>query len=178
MAKKAIAFAVIFAALLGLASCGEVQEQQTQSAVYTPLGEKFSVLDANFTVKTLEKVSGLQFETEKGRMENRWPGSGMFYILKMEIEPTEKSTLDLGKVRYEIVDVNGQRYYAAKNEVNQLYGAKLKLTPLTGYKTKPTSKIESFLIFDCSVGIQGLTFEIVKTDQDPERVLAVVDLKE
>lgn len=178
MAKKAIAFALIFAALFGLASCGETQEQPTQSALYSILGEKFSILDANITVKSLEKVSGLQIEVEKGRMENRWPAFGMFYILKIDIEPTAKSVLDLGKVRYEIVDVKGQRYYAAKADVNQVYGTKLKLLPLTDYKNKPASKIESFLVIDCSVGIQGLTFEIIKIDQDPERVLAVVDLKE
>lgn len=179
MAKKAIAFALIFAALFGLASCGETQEQPTQSAPYDELGKTVSILDANLTVKSLEKVSGLQFEVENGRMENRWPEFGMFYILKIDIEPTDKSTLDLGKVRYEIVDVKGQRYYAAKKDVNQVYGTKkLKLLPLTDYKLKPTSKIESFLVFDCSVGIQGLTFEIYKTDQDPERKLAVIDLKE
>lgn len=179
MAKKAIAFALIFAALFGLASCGNTQQEQPiQSALYTVLGEKFSILDANVTVKSLEKVSGLQIEVEKGRMENRWPEFGMFYILKIDIEPTEKSTLDLGKVRYEIVDVKGQRYYAAKKDVNQVYGTKLKLMPLTDYKMKPTTKVESFLVFDCSVGVQGITFEIVKADQDPERVLAVVDLKE
>lgn len=179
MAKKAIAFALMFAALFGLASCGETQQEQPiQSALYTVLGEKFSILDANVTVKSLEKVSGLQIEVEKGRMENRWPEFGMFYILKIDIEPTEKSVIDMRALRYEIVDVKGNRFFADTNDVNQVYGTKLKLLPLTDYKIKPTSKIESFIIFDCSAGIQGVTFEIIKADQDPERVLAVVDLKE
>lgn len=178
MAKKAIIFALIFISFLGLVSCGESQEEKSQSATYAVLGDKFSVLDANFTVKSLEKLSGFQFEAEKGKLENRWPEYGMFYIIKLDIEPTEKSILDLNAVRFEIVDVKGQRYYAAQGDVNDKFSQKLKMAPLTYYKSKPTSKLETFMVFDCSVGIQGVTFEIIKTDQNPERKLAVVDLKE
>lgn len=178
MAKKAIVFALLFISFLGLVSCGESPAEKSQSAAYALLGDKFSVLDANFTVKSLEKLSGFQFEAEKGKLENRWPEYGMFYILKIDIEPTEKSILDLNAVRFEIVDVKGQRYYAAQGDVNDKYSKKINLPPLTYYKSKPTTKLETFLVFDCSVGIQGITFEIIKTDQKPERLLAVVDLKE
>jgi hypothetical protein len=178
MAKKAIAFALIFCAFLGLTSCQDTQEQSVQSAPFEELGKTVSILDANLTVKSLEKISSIQFVDDKGKSGNRFPDVGMFYILKIDIEPTKNSVLDLSAVRYEIVDVKGQRYYTAKSDANQLYGSKLKLLPLTEYKNKPTTKIESFLVFDCSVGIQGITLELYKTDQSPERKLAVIDLKE
>ena len=182
MEKKTLILLVCLAIAFTAVSCGgqSKQGQDGSGSVYEVMGKEFQVRGCTFNVTKLTKSVDIRAIKKDGTTDSPlWPEQGFFYLLEMEIKPGETPTFQPKFTRYEIVDVDGNRYYETKNEMAiQVAEKNIGVKSLTKIKDDITKPVKCFLLMDCQQNMKGVTLEIISTASDPEQRLAVVDLKE
>jgi len=172
--------AIILLATIIFGACEATDQSKKDSDVFAVLTEPFELLGCTWKVAKLEKMTDIrEFDKQGAFATNFWPEYGFFYILDIDITPGQVPTLNPRFVRFELVDVSGRRYFITKNDqAINTHSINSKRVSLIGFKSNVINKLESFLILDVPPNLKGVTLEIIRTDSDPEKRVAIIDLKE
>ncbi len=175
------AFKLIAVVLIAsvFASCGTPATQDKKD-VFAVLGEDFELLGATWNVSKIIKATDVHDETSGVKNPvPYWPQQGFFYTILIDIKPKEKMVIQPQFLRFEIVDVYGQRYFATEDFAALAVQAKnLKREAISQIKRDISNPLAAFLLMDVVQNMRGVTLEIIQTGGTQDRRLAVVDLKE
>lgn len=176
MVKRGTIVLLVCLLLVGFASCSDEKPANTHE--FSVAGKEFSMQGCTWNLSVPETVDVIYSNNEDGSEGLPYYSDlGYFYIIKANILPSKNPYCNPRFLRYELIDVHGNRYYPSNDtEVIGVYEEQSGLSYL-GNLSEITTDTETFIMIDAPGSLTGLTLAIIYTGQEPELKLFEVDLK-
>lgn len=176
MVKRGTVALLVCLMLVGFASCGD--EKPTQTHEYTVAGKDFQMQGCTWNLSIPETLDLIYSENDDGSEGTPYyPDLGYFYVISANISPTENPFCNPRFLRFELIDVHGNRYFPTNDsDTIGVYEKKTGLKNLSGL-SEIKADTEAFIMIDAPGSLTGLTLALIYTGQEPELKLYEVDLK-